>query len=73
MPKALRHFKVDPVFKIDETFYMQAEFMCPPPRYFELNKHVRVKNFQILFNQWLKWIFSDTLLNEIEPQFKHIM
>ena len=27
MPKALRHFKVDTVLKIDETFYKQAEFM----------------------------------------------
>ena len=27
-PKALRHFKVDPVIKIDETVYKQAESMC---------------------------------------------
>ena len=27
-PKALQHFKVDPVLKIDETFYKQAESMC---------------------------------------------
>ena len=27
-PKALTHFKVDPVLKIDETFYKQAESMC---------------------------------------------
>ena len=27
-PKALQHFKVDPVKKIDETFYKQAESMC---------------------------------------------
>ena len=26
-PKALRHFKVDPVLKIDETVYKQAESM----------------------------------------------
>ena len=26
-PKALTHFKVDPVLKIDETFYKQAESM----------------------------------------------
>ena len=26
-PKALQHFKVDPVLKIDETFYKQAEYM----------------------------------------------
>ena len=26
-PKALRHFKVDPVLKIDETCYKQAETM----------------------------------------------
>ena len=26
-PKVLRHFKVDPVLKIDETFYKQAESM----------------------------------------------
>ena len=26
-PKALRHFKVDPVSKIDETIYNQAESM----------------------------------------------
>ena len=26
-PKMLRHFKVDPVLKIDEFFYMQAESM----------------------------------------------
>ena len=25
--KALQHFKVDPVLKIDETFYKQAEYM----------------------------------------------
>ena len=27
-PTALRHFKVDPVLKIDETVYKQAESMC---------------------------------------------
>ena len=27
-PKALRHFKVDPFLKIDETFHKQAETMC---------------------------------------------
>ena len=27
-PKALRHFKVDPVLKICETVYKQAESMC---------------------------------------------
>ena len=27
-PKALQHFKVNPVLKIDETFYKQAESMC---------------------------------------------
>ena len=27
-PKALRHFNVDPVLKIDETFYKQPESMC---------------------------------------------
>ena len=26
--KALRHFKVDPVLKIDQTVYKQAKFMC---------------------------------------------
>ena len=26
-PKALQHFKVDPVLKIDETFFKQAESM----------------------------------------------
>ena len=26
-PNALQHFKVDPVLKIDETFYKQAESM----------------------------------------------
>ena len=26
-PKALQHFKVDPVLKFDETFYKQAESM----------------------------------------------
>ena len=26
-PKALRHFKVDPVLKIDETVYKQVESM----------------------------------------------
>ena len=26
--RALRRFKVDPVFKIDETFFKQAESMC---------------------------------------------
>ena len=30
-PKALQHFEVFPVLKIDETFYKQAESMCPPP------------------------------------------
>ena len=27
-PKALRHIKVDPVLKIDETAYKQAKSMC---------------------------------------------
>ena len=27
-PKAVRHFKVDPVLKIDETFMKQVESMC---------------------------------------------
>ena len=27
-PKALRHFRVDPVIKMDETFYKQAESLC---------------------------------------------
>ena len=26
--KALRYFKVDPMLKIDETFYKQAKFIC---------------------------------------------
>ena len=26
--KALRHFKVDPILKIDETIYKQTESMC---------------------------------------------
>ena len=26
--KALRHFEVDPVLKIDETFYKQTKSMC---------------------------------------------
>ena len=28
-PKALRHFKVDHVLKIDKTVCKQAEVMCP--------------------------------------------
>ena len=31
---ALRHFKVDPVLKIDETVYKQAEFMGPHSKSF---------------------------------------
>ena len=31
-PKALQHFKVDPVLKIYETFYKQAESMCTCPQ-----------------------------------------
>ena len=28
-PKALQHFKVDPILNIDEPFYKQAESKCP--------------------------------------------
>ena len=27
-PKVLQHFKINPVLKIDETVYKQAESMC---------------------------------------------
>ena len=33
-PKALRQFKVDPVFKIDETVFRQTEYMCAKVAWF---------------------------------------
>jgi len=44
MPKSFRQFQVDPILKIDETFYKQAESMCGAIFNFEL-----FKNKPILF------------------------
>ena len=44
-PRDLRHLKVDPVLKIEETFYKQAKSMCVGPSYFYRTKGPRGDQF----------------------------
>ena len=43
MPKALRHIKVDPVLKIDETVYKHTESMCSLSLYINIYLYKNVE------------------------------